>query len=445
MKEKLYDYLVMLIFVELVVGGLGNLFGLPVRKALFAVGILYTLYMIYVDKVKIEKRYLMAIAVILIYVAFGCIIGLVKRNNIRGIIGDANSFLGIIYLLLLVTYFKGNVKKINKGIDIIVDSSVVVAIITIALFFLSRIYLPGDQGIILKYMELNNTLQYGLITGLVHSNSYARVYLFNGIFMQIGALIIMTRLLFSSYECKISHKFKLLILLIGIYTSTTRGFWLGTAAGVVCIVIYFLWKRKEHKLILKRFLAVFVIFGIFIAIIPYTVDKNYAATVPIESGTESAKDRVQSMVDFENNISNRIRFIQLEYLGEKIKEKPIDGWGFGARLTEYKDFMIENNMPAVDDSNFELYYIELIYKTGILGGIFFFGYIIYKFIQLLMLLFKYKLAEKDEQVLVAWSIAFISFFVSGITNPYLASLCGFFVFVFESYILETIRGKYIEK
>ena len=135
----------------------------------------------------------------------------------------------------------------------------------------------------------------------------------------------------------------------------------------------------------------------------------------------------------------------MEYLGEKIKEKPIAGWGFGAQLTEYKDFMIENNMPAVDDSNFELYYIELIYKTGILGGIFFFGYIIYKFIQLLMLLFKYKLAEKDEQVLVAWSIAFISFFVSGITNPYLASLCGFFVFVFESYILETIRGKYIEK
>ena len=213
MKEKLYDYLVMLIFVELVLGGLGNLFGLPVRKALFAVGILYTLYLIYVNKVKVQKRYLMAIAVILIYVAFGCIIGLVKGNSFRGIIGDANSFLGIVYLLLLVTYFKGDVKKINRGIDIIVDSSVVVAIITIALFFFSRIYLPGDQGIIVKYMELNNTLHYGLITGLVHSNSYARVYLFNGIFMQIGALVIMTRLLFSSYECKISHKIKLTYLI----------------------------------------------------------------------------------------------------------------------------------------------------------------------------------------------------------------------------------------
>ncbi len=53
MRNKIYNYLVILIFLELVLGGLGNLFGLPIRKGLFVVGILYTLYMIYADRIRI--------------------------------------------------------------------------------------------------------------------------------------------------------------------------------------------------------------------------------------------------------------------------------------------------------------------------------------------------------------------------------------------------------
>ena len=204
--NKIYNFLVVLIFVELVLGGLGNLFGFPVRKVLFVLGILATVVMMYINKVRISKAYIIPIIVVITYVGYGSIVGFINGNNIRDIFSDANSFLGIIYLILLANYFKGNFKKIDKAMALIVNCSTIVAIITIGLFFYSRTYLPEDQGIILKYMRLNDIFQYGLITGLVESNNYARIYLFNGIFMQMGAIILMVKLMSKEvknklYEC----------------------------------------------------------------------------------------------------------------------------------------------------------------------------------------------------------------------------------------------------
>lgn len=440
--NKLYNYLVILIFAELVLGGLGNLFGLPIRKVLFVLGIGSTLMMMYINKVKIKKSYLMPVIIVIGYVIYGSIVGIINGNSLGDIFSDANSFLGIIYLILLANYFREDFKKINKSIDLIVNLSVVVAIITIGLFFFSRLYLPQDHNIINKYMKLNDILQYGLITGLVQSNNYARVYLFNGIFMQVGAMILFIKLMSrnikkSTYQCS-----KLLILLIGIFVSNTRGFWLGAIAGFVFVVIYYIWKRKERELIIKRVLAVLAIFYVFTLVLPFTITTQYSEQQGVASGTESTQDRLESIVDFTGNISNRIRVIQLEFLLKRVKEKPVLGWGFGAHVEEYSQYMSDNNLPPVSSTNFELYYVELLFKTGGLGIIYLFGYLLYKFIQFINLLFKNKLEYLDEQVLVAWTIAFISFLISSVSNPYLASLAGFFILVMECYILETALDKY---
>ena len=63
--------------------------------------------MIYADRIRISKTYLGIIAVVLIYVAFGSVVGLVKGNSLGAIFADANSFLGIIYLLLLWPFTLG--------------------------------------------------------------------------------------------------------------------------------------------------------------------------------------------------------------------------------------------------------------------------------------------------------------------------------------------------
>lgn len=436
--RKIFNLITVLIFVEFILGGLGHLFGLPIRKGLFAVGILFSIYMIFREKIKIEKKFLIPIIVVCIYIAYGSIIGIINGNSISDIFSDVNSFLGVIYILLLIAYVKGRRENINKILNIFVNCSVIVAIITITLFFVSRIYLPNNLEIIVAYNNLNAKLQYGFISGLVLSNNYARVYLYNGIFMQLAAAIMFIKLF--NKERNIFNIIKLSILLIGIYVSNTRGFWLGTIGVVILSFAYYIWRVKKYNLTIKNV----IIAMIPLILVASIISKTIVAVSPDQNLPDSAgsiKDRVESIGDFENDESNKVRAIQLRFLVDKIKEKPVLGWGFGSHIYEYPQYMEENNLQPVSSSSFELYYVELLFKTGIVGITIFFGYLVFNFFKLMVLLFKKNLRNEDEQTLVGWTIGTMSILASSITNPYIAGLSVFFVLVMEVYLIQLFDKK----
>ena len=437
--RSIFNVVTILIFIEFVLGGLGHVFGLPIRKGLFVVGILFSIYMIFREKIKIEKVFLITIIVVCIYLAYGSIIGLINRNSLGDIFSDVNSFLGIIYILLLIVYVKGRNENIDKIINVFVNCAVIVAIMTITLFFVSRIYLPNNLEIIVTYNNLNSKLQYGFISGLVMSNNYARVYLYNGIFMQLAAAIMFIKLF--NKDKNVFGIVKLAILLVGIYVSNTRGFWLGTIGAVVISMIYYLWRFKKFNLTLRNIVIALIPLILVSVIIPKTiVAVSPEQNLPNSSG--SIKDRIESISDFENDESNKVRAIQLKFLVNRIKEKPILGWGFGAHIEEYPQYMIDNNLQPVSSTSFELYYIELLFKTGIIGILIFFGYLVFNFVKLIVLLFKKNLRMRDEQVLVGWTIGTMSILASSITNPYIAGLSVFFVLVMEVYLIQLYDLKY---
>ena len=437
--RSIFNVVTILIFIEFVLGGLGHVFGLPIRKGLFVVGILFSIYMIFREKIKIEKVFLIPIIVVCIYLAYGSIIGLINRNSLGDIFSDVNSFLGIIYILLLIAYVKGRNENIDKIINVFVNCAVIVAIMTITLFFVSRIYLPNNLEIIVTYNNLNSKLQYGFISGLVMSNNYARVYLYNGIFMQLAAAIMFIKLF--NKDKNVFGILILAILLVGIYVSNTRGFWLGTIGAVVISMIYYLWRFKKFNLTLRNIVIALIPLILVSVIIPKTiVAVSPEQNLPNSSG--SIKDRIESISDFENDESNKVRAIQLKFLVNRIKEKPILGWGFGAHIEEYPQYMIDNNLQPVSSTSFELYYIELLFKTGIIGILIFFGYLVFNFVKLIVLLFKKNLRMRDEQVLVGWTIGTMSILASSITNPYIAGLSVFFVLVMEVYLIQLYDLKY---
>ena len=437
--RSIFNVVTILIFIEFVLGGLGHVFGLPIRKGLFVVGILFSIYMIFREKIKIEKVFLIPIIVVCIYLAYGSIIGLINRNSLGDIFSDVNSFLGIIYILLLIAYVKGRNENIDKIINVFVNCAVIVAIMTITLFFVSRIYLPNNLEIIVTYNNLNSKLQYGFISGLVMSNNYARGYLYNGIFMQLAAAIMFIKLF--NKDKNVFGILKLAILLVGIYVSNTRGFWLGTIGAVVISMIYYLWRFKKFNLTLRNIVIALIPLILVSVIIPKTiVAVSPEQNLPNSSG--SIKDRIESISDFENDESNKVRAIQLKFLVNRIKEKPILGWGFGAHIEEYPQYMIDNNLQPVSSTSFELYYIELLFKTGIIGILIFFGYLVFNFVKLIVLLFKKNLRMRDEQVLVGWTIGTMSILASSITNPYIAGLSVFFVLVMEVYLIQLYDLKY---
>ena len=437
--RTIFNIVTVLIFIEFVLGGLGHLFGLPIRKGLFVVGIAFSVYMIFREKIKVEKRFLVPIVVVCIYLAYGSIIGLINRNSLGDIFSDVNSFLGIIYILLLIAYVKDRNENIDKIINVFVNCAVIVAIMTITLFFVSRIYLPNNLEIIVTYNNLNSKLEYGFISGLVMSNNYARLYLYNGIFMQLAAAIMFIKLF--NKDKNVFGIVKLAILLVGIYVSNTRGFWLGTIGAVVISMIYYLWRFKKFNLTLRNIVIALIPLILVSVIIPKTiVAVSPEQNLPNSSG--SIKDRIESISDFENDESNKVRAIQLKFLVNRIKEKPILGWGFGAHIEEYPQYMIDNNLQPVSSTSFELYYIELLFKTGIIGILIFFGYLVFNFVKLIVLLFKKNLRMRDEQVLVGWTIGTMSILASSITNPYIAGLSVFFVLVMEVYLIQLYDLKY---
>ncbi|MBM6819035.1 O-antigen ligase family protein [Clostridium saudiense] len=431
--RNIFNIVTALIFIEFVLGGLGHILGLPIRKGLFAVGIVFSVYMIFRERIRVERKFLIPIIVVCIYIAYGSVIGLINGNSLGDIFSDVNSFLGILYILLLIAYIKGRSENINKLLNIFVNCATIVSIITIILFVVSRIYLPNNLEIIVAYNNLNTKLQYGLISGLVLSNNYARVYLYNGIFMQLAVAIMFIKLF--NKEKNIFGIVKLAILLIGIYVSNTRGFWLGTVGVVVLSFAYYLWRVKKYRLTIKNVLISIIPLILVAVIIPKTI----VAVSPEQNLPDSAgsiKDRIESIGDFENDESNKVRAIQLRFLVDKIKEKPVLGWGFGSHIYEYPQYMKENGLQGVNSSSFELYYVELVFKTGIIGVLIFFGYLIYNFVKLMLILFKKGLRERDEQMLVGWTIGTMSILASSITNPYIAGLSVFFVLVMEVYLIQ---------
>lgn len=437
--RTIFNIVTVLIFVEFVLGGLGHLFGLPIRKGLFVVGTLFSVYMIFREKIKVEKRFLVPIIVVCIYLAYGSIVGLVNGNSLGDIFSDVNSFLGIIYILLLIAYVKGRNENIDKIINVFVNCAVIVAVMTITLFFVSRIYLPNNLEIIVTYNNLNSKLQYGFISGLVMSNNYARVYLYNGIFMQLAVAVMFIKLF--NKDRNVFGIVKLAILLVGIYVSNTRGFWLGTVGVVIIAFAYYLWRVKKYNLTLRNILISIIPIILVSVILPKTiVAVSPEQNLPNSAGT--IKDRIESIGDFENDESNKVRAIQLRFLVDKIKEKPVLGWGFGGHIDEYPQYMEDNNLQPVSSSSFELYYVELLFKTGVIGVAIFFGYLIFNFIKLLNILFKKNLQMKDEQVLVGWTIGTMSILASSITNPYIAGLSVFFVLVMEVYLIQLYDSKY---
>lgn len=431
--RNIFNIVTALIFIEFVLGGLGHILGLPIRKGLFAVGIVFSVYMIFRERIRVEKKFLIPIIVVCIYIAYGSVIGLINGNSLGDIFSDVNSFLGILYILLLIAYIKGRSENINKLLNIFVNCATIVSIITIILFVVSRIYLPNNLEIIVAYNNLNTKLQYGLISGLVLSNNYARVYLYNGIFMQLAVAIMFIKLF--NKEKNIFGIVKLAILLIGIYVSNTRGFWLGTVGVVVLSFAYYLWRVKKYRLTIKNVLISIIPLILVAVIIPKTI----VAVSPEQNLPDSAgsiKDRIESIGDFENDESNKVRAIQLRFLVDKIKEKPVLGWGFGSHIYEYPQYMKENGLQGVNSSSFELYYVELVFKTGIIGVLIFFGYLIYNFVKLMLILFKKGIKERDEQILVGWTVGTMSILASSITNPYIAGLSVFFVLVMEVYLIQ---------
>ncbi|WP_315113939.1 O-antigen ligase family protein [Clostridium intestinale] len=452
-KRNIIDFLGLIIIVEMILGGLGNIFNLPIRKALFGFTLLFCLYFLISERKSISKKYIWNIFFVLSYIAYGTVVGLIYGNSVNQIISTANVFIGIFYLIILSVFLNEDTRKINKVINLVVNLTVILSFITIGIFVYSRFYMPSYWQIINMFSDINDKLNYGLITGALYSHNYARVYFFNGIYMQVALSILLFRIVDSENKNIKVDTIKFLIVIMAILASGTRGYWLGTIVVLGISFIYFLFNLRKTRFKIKPIIISGIIIALVLAIFPKTVsDKSILNIINNEEGIAldeqfgaNSGSRMGSITDFTNDPSNSVRKIQFDFLSERIKQHPIVGSGLGATIPEYVKYMEDNNLQAVSPASFELYYIELMFKTGAVGIALILIYLLIKLIQLIKLVNMNLLTREEKNTLVSYTIGFVSCVVSSFTNPYFAGLTGFFIFVFQIYIFEAFRIKYLDQ
>lgn len=409
-NDKIMNVLVFILILEMILGGLGKTFYLPIRITIFAVALVYSLLYIKINNIAIKKEYYIYIGIIMGYAILGSVIGLLRGNNIRNIVADANVFVTTLYVIILAAYINNNIMKLNKITNLVVIFAVLIAIVTSVMYFGSHLYLRNGYNIVVDFDAAEKFLNIGLISGLLYHNQFARVYFTSGIFMEVALAICLVRAAKSNEGKFISYDtIAIAILSLGIFASSTRGYWVG--AGVV-VALTILFVKCDKKALAKSLVLTILVLGSVYVLYPRNVRDQLSKR--LVSTTEFTENKV--------DLSNSVRKTQFNHLVSKIKEKPIIGFGFGGQIPEYEQETGRGPM------NFELYYLELVFKTGIVGFLALLAILIYiarDYIRALKNPINFQL----QYLVIGWGIAFLAVFVSGGTNPYLAGAHGFFVVI----------------
>ncbi|NMA30908.1 MAG: O-antigen ligase family protein, partial [Candidatus Methanofastidiosa archaeon] len=285
--------------------------------------------------------------------------------------------------------------------ELIVKGSYIIATVTIILFvwsYFSKNLGSDPVGILINFQNKTN---YGLITGWLYNMSFARVYFANGIYMLVG--LTYTILNYLNYR-KRKDGYWTIILLIGIFVSGTRGYWLGSLLIVFFIILIL--NREMIGRVIKMSILLLLSIILIINFMP---------------NRQVVLDRIFSISDFKEDESNSIRSIQIEELSREIKKRPLIGYGFGSTLYNYE------YRTGRDGKNVELYYLELIYKTGIVGGAILSILLLCSFVSLHRAIKSKRISQEDRVILQTWGISSVIVLIIGITNPYLKGAFGIFI------------------
>lgn len=416
--------ILLVIFTELIIGGLGRLFYFPLRISLFIFAFIYALLYAYKKKIVIPRYIILGILSLFLYCLSGVLIGVFRGNSLNISLKDITNFISILYVIVFIICINYDRNILYKLIKLFRLYVFCLSIVTISIFIWS--YFAKYLGIdaIQTLVNFKEKTNYGFITGWLYDMKFARVYFANGIYMQISLSLVISDIL--KFKEK-KYYIEAMILMLAIFSSGTRGYWLGS---FLVIVMHFIIAKNINK-----FKLIKIGITILLILIPLLI---------IVPEKELILDRLFSITDFENDISNNIRSIQIECLNEEIKKHPIIGGGFGSSLTNYE------KITGRDGLNVEVYYLELLYKTGIIGIIVILYLLLTIFIKTYRLILNNYLYDDDKQLLNAWMISVISVIIVGISNPYMKGAFG--VFILDMLIIMNIvfefninKNNYIKK
>jgi len=378
----------------------GNLISTWIKPLLFVIIVIKSFKYLKINTGKTERTVFLIISIVL--PVYGIAISIFRGNLLDYIISDSSHYVffivGYLFLLLVKNDYAIKITLIKH----LLISTFILSTVTISM------YISVKFGVIdINTIDIFLRLK-GIGMALIEINGNFRFFLAGQIFIVISIIFLFNNMLDKHIATTKIHVFLFLVNITAIVISNTRGLWLGVVAG--CGILFLLQKFSYRKM---------VVFLLLILV---------GMTVLNVQEWGNLLERITSILDFSNdNLSNYIRFIQSRELINEFMNHPILGGGFGATLASG---YARGLMPYL----FELSYLELLYKLGVVGMFLF-------LLALIMILIKFSKTknESDRFFLVS---AYLSFLIISVTNPYIVSSLGMFLlsmlFVFtEGNVIES--------
>lgn len=403
---KKLEWGIYLVLMELVIGGLGYLFALPIGDTRISVRLLlFTAVMLawLIGLIKnhdwswLKSEKFLALLPLFGFLVWGLIQALAYHRGLGEIFTDANNYL---FLALIAPILTAKI-EVDKVIKVILAGSVVVALKTALVLFL---FAHGFAVLHDPFYKLIRDTGIGEIA-LIQVPLY-RIF-FQSHFYNLIALIVAVAFL-AAGQIQKGDKWPLIAVIwlnfLTLLISESRTFWLAGLGGLAVIAIYSFYKKIGYKKILAMvgLLAVCLVTGHFVLnllIGDFRINLFYSR---LNEGNAEA------------GVSSR--GAQFWPALAEIKKAPLLGWGFNKTITfNSSDPRIKNaaNPTGLRTTDaLELGYLDIILKIGLLGCLAYVGY-------LLLILFKlYKKTASDPKYL-GLSVGLLVLMAVHALTPYL--------------------------
>lgn len=301
---------------------------------------------------------------------------------------------------VLVLYFpivilmKSNIINWEKYRTIVKGSIFILACIHI-IFYIGEI-LVGDATFVLSIFEGIKVFTGGntIRPKIMMPDSYIRII------YPASLLLIMVYYFCINSKQTIKDMIFLVIGIFALFTTVTKSLFLGVIGGIIVYYSIITYKKIKNKeqLPIGRSIRIICVILLSTIVLNYTLFNNYifmrisnSFVVATEKSQQDAQRKIDEGIEGEESLNyikeragseraNRTRFIQIDKLLDRWKEKPILGWGYGSSAGNYLRSIKETPY------SYEMAGVALLMKIGLIGMLMwvsFFGYLIYYILKVL--------------------------------------------------------------
>jgi hypothetical protein len=339
--------------LELVVGGAAGrwtdfgygLYGRPVLDGiLFAVAVIRLLRNMGLKGLAFG-RYTLHGMIVSVVLAIWIPFGIANGNSVQNALADGNGFHFFAFSVVVTALaLQGDLGWLRRWLFVACATNALVTVLLAVAVLSGAIPVASLEHVLISRVDMGGTVSYDPSGAL-------RLYLGSGLFLQVGLVLVVWELLRKPR--RVWPWLLLGLFALALLATYTRGYWLGAAVGAA-IVIGLGLSRPRQTIAAMGVAVVLFLVGTLAA-------SNFGISLP-----NYLWDRVGSIGLFEFSDgaqnsgvgSNVVKLVQAKVLLAHIAERPVVGWGFGTIAPDY---------PYAQSYSYELSYLDLAYKTGIVG------------------------------------------------------------------------------